>query len=85
MMCQNSFQYLLALLLPIASSWEGLRLFAMKNPPLPSFLDGIGNGLGYSVVLLAVGFFVSCWVQASYLALRSWPWLLRVGGISLTV
>ena len=31
--------------------------FAMKNPPLPSFLDGIGNGLGYSVVLIAVGFF----------------------------
>jgi len=31
--------------------------FAMKNPPLPSFLDGIGNGLGYSVVLLVVGFF----------------------------
>ena len=28
--------------------------FAMKNPPLPSFLDGVGNGLGYSVVLLAV-------------------------------
>lgn len=28
--------------------------FAMKNPPLPSFLDGIGNGLGYSVILLAV-------------------------------
>ena len=31
--------------------------FAMKNPVLPSFLDGIGNGLGYSVVLLFVGFF----------------------------
>ncbi len=31
--------------------------FAMKNPPLPSFLDGIGNGLGYSVVLIVVGFF----------------------------
>lgn len=28
--------------------------FAMKNPPIPSFLDGLGNGLGYSVVLLAV-------------------------------
>lgn len=28
--------------------------FAMKNPPLPSFLDGVGNGLGYSVVLLMV-------------------------------
>lgn len=31
--------------------------FAMKNPPWESFLDGIGNGLGYSVVLLAVAFF----------------------------
>ncbi|TXS92989.1 NADH:ubiquinone reductase (Na(+)-transporting) subunit D [Parahaliea maris] len=31
--------------------------YAMKNPPIPSFLDGIGNGLGYSVVLLVVGFF----------------------------
>ena len=30
--------------------------FAMKNPPLPSFLDGLGNGLGYSFVLLVVGF-----------------------------
>lgn len=29
--------------------------FAMKNPPLPSFMDGIGNGLGYSVLLLALG------------------------------
>lgn len=31
--------------------------FAMKNPPLMSFFDGIGNGLGYSLVLLTVGFF----------------------------
>ncbi|KFZ28269.1 MULTISPECIES: NADH:ubiquinone reductase (Na(+)-transporting) subunit D [Pseudidiomarina] len=30
--------------------------FAMKSPPGLSFLDGIGNGLGYSVVLLTVGF-----------------------------
>lgn len=30
--------------------------YAMKNPPVPSFLDGIGNGLGYSVLLLALGF-----------------------------
>jgi Na+-transporting NADH:ubiquinone oxidoreductase subunit D len=28
--------------------------FAMQNPPIPSFFDGIGNGLGYSVVLLFV-------------------------------
>jgi len=31
--------------------------FAMKNPPGLSFLDGIGNGLGYSIVLLLVAFF----------------------------
>jgi Na+-transporting NADH:ubiquinone oxidoreductase subunit D len=29
--------------------------FAMKNPPWLSFLDGIGNGIGYSLVLLTVG------------------------------
>ncbi len=31
--------------------------FAMQNPPVDSFLDGIGNGLGYSLILLIVGFF----------------------------
>ncbi len=31
--------------------------FAMKNSPGMSLLDGIGNGLGYSIVLLLVGFF----------------------------
>ena len=30
--------------------------FAMKNPPLISALDGIGNAIGYSVILLVVGF-----------------------------
>ena len=33
-----------------------LEAFAMSHPPLPSFLDGIGNGLGYSVVLVTLGF-----------------------------
>ncbi len=32
-----------------------LEAYAMSNPPLSSFLDGIGNGLGYSAMLLAVG------------------------------
>jgi Na+-transporting NADH:ubiquinone oxidoreductase subunit D len=30
--------------------------YAMKNPVGVSFLDGIGNGLGYGVVLMTVGF-----------------------------
>ena len=31
--------------------------YAMKNPPLMSFFDGIGNGLGYSIVLVFVAAF----------------------------
>jgi Na+-transporting NADH:ubiquinone oxidoreductase subunit D len=30
--------------------------YAMQNPPMASFLDGIGNGLGYALVLLLVAF-----------------------------
>ncbi|MGL5046950.1 MAG: NADH:ubiquinone reductase (Na(+)-transporting) subunit D, partial [Shewanella sp.] len=29
--------------------------YAMKTPPMMSFMDGIGNGLGYGAILLAVG------------------------------
>ncbi len=31
--------------------------FAMQNPPLLSFFDGIGNGLGYSAMLIVLGVF----------------------------
>ncbi|MEE0267931.1 MAG: NADH:ubiquinone reductase (Na(+)-transporting) subunit D [Bacteroidales bacterium] len=34
-----------------------LEAFALANKPLPSLLDGIGNGLGYAVILIIVGFF----------------------------
>jgi Na+-transporting NADH:ubiquinone oxidoreductase subunit D len=30
--------------------------YAMKNPPLMSFIDGAGNGLGYSLILVMVAF-----------------------------
>ncbi|MDF0604723.1 NADH:ubiquinone reductase (Na(+)-transporting) subunit D [Neisseriaceae bacterium TC5R-5] len=30
--------------------------YAMKSPPLASFMDGVGNGLGYGVILLTVAF-----------------------------
>ncbi len=30
--------------------------YAMSNPPVSSFLDGIGNGLGYSFILMTVSF-----------------------------
>ena len=34
-----------------------LEAFAMANKPWPSFLDGVGNGIGYAVILVIVGFF----------------------------
>ncbi|MDE5733679.1 MAG: NADH:ubiquinone reductase (Na(+)-transporting) subunit D [Duncaniella sp.] len=34
-----------------------LEAFAMANKPWPSFLDGVGNGIGYSLVLIITGFF----------------------------
>ena len=33
-----------------------LEAFAMSNPPLPSLCDGVGNGLGYSIILIILGF-----------------------------
>ncbi len=34
-----------------------LEAFAMGNKPWPSFLDGIGNGIGYTIILVIVAFF----------------------------
>lgn len=34
-----------------------LEAFALGNKPWPSFLDGIGNGIGYAIILVIVAFF----------------------------
>ena len=34
-----------------------LEAFALSNKPWPSFLDGVGNGLGYAIILIIVAFF----------------------------
>ena len=34
-----------------------LEAFALQNRPWPSFLDGVGNGLGYAIILIIVAFF----------------------------
>lgn len=33
-----------------------LEAFAMSNKPLPSLLDGLGNGIGYGIILIVIGF-----------------------------
>ena len=53
--------------------------FAMKNPPVVSFLDGIGNGLGYSVVLIIVGSIRELFGSGSLLGIQILP-LISNGG-----
>ena len=53
--------------------------YAMKSPPLMSFLDGIGNGLGYSVVLLTVGFIRELFGKGSLFGVDIIP-LVQTGG-----
>ena len=47
--------------------------FAMKNTPMVSFLDGIGNGLGYSFILLTVGFFRELFGSGKLLGMQVMP------------
>ena len=53
--------------------------FAMKNPPIPSFMDGIGNGLGYSVVLIFVAFWRELLGEGSLMGFQILP-LATEGG-----
>jgi len=53
--------------------------YAMKEPPLMSFLDGIGNGIGYGAMLMAVAFFRELLSKGSLFDVQIMP-LLRDGG-----
>lgn len=53
--------------------------FAMKNDPKMSFLDGVGNGLGYGVILLVVGFFRELFGSGQLFGYTVMP-LTREGG-----
>ncbi len=53
--------------------------FALKNPPLPSFWDGLGNALGYSVILLVVGFIRELFGSGSLFGVQIFA-LARDGG-----
>ena len=50
-----------------------LEAFAMQNGPWASFLDGIGNGLGYAVILVIVGFVRELLGSGSLLGIKVLP------------
>ncbi len=53
--------------------------FAMQNPPLLSFWDGIGNGLGYSTMLVALGVIRELFGAGKLLGVEILP-LIKDGG-----
>lgn len=59
--------------------------FAMSNPPIASFIDGIGNGLGYGFVLMFVSFFRELFGSGSLFGMQVFPlagdggWYIRNG------
>ncbi|MCG9596591.1 NADH:ubiquinone reductase (Na(+)-transporting) subunit D [Vibrio sp. Isolate25] len=53
--------------------------FAMKSAPMPSLIDGIGNGLGYGFVLITVGFFRELFGSGKLFGLEVLP-LVSNGG-----
>ena len=57
-----------------------LEAFAMHNKPWPSFLDGIGNGLGYGLVLVIVGFFRELLGSGSLMGYKVIPQCVYVAG-----
>ena len=50
-----------------------LEAFAMQNKPWPSFLDGIGNGLGYAMILIIVAFFREFFGSGALLGIQVIP------------
>lgn len=63
--------------------------FAMSNPPIASFIDGIGNGLGYTLVLMSVAFVRELFGSGSLFGIEVLPlttnggWYLRNGMLVL--
>lgn len=53
--------------------------FAMKEPPFKALLDGLGNGLGYSAILLSVGFIRELFGSGSLFGVQIMP-LVTDGG-----
>jgi len=50
-----------------------LEAFALGNKPWPSFLDGLGNGMGYGLILIVVAFFRELFGSGTLLGMRIIP------------
>ena len=59
-----------------------VEAFALGNKPWASFLDGIGNGLGYALILVTIAFFRELFGSGCLLGFRIIPesWYINEGG-----
>ena len=59
-----------------------VEAYALGNKPWDSFLDGIGNGLGYAAILLIVAFFRELFGSGSLFGIQIIPdsWYIANGG-----
>ncbi|MBQ8437986.1 MAG: NADH:ubiquinone reductase (Na(+)-transporting) subunit D [Alistipes sp.] len=59
-----------------------VEAYALGNKPLDSFLDGIGNGLGYAAILLIVAFFRELFGSGTLFGVQISPqsWYIAEGG-----
>lgn len=59
-----------------------VEAFALGNKPWPAFLDGIGNGLGYGLILVIVAFFRELFGSGTLLGYQIVPesWYIANGG-----
>lgn len=60
-----------------------LEAFALGNKPWPSFLDGVGNGAGYAIILIIVGFFRELLGSGTLLGVQMVPdWMYEAGYVN---
>ena len=59
-----------------------VEAFALGNGPWASFLDGIGNGLGYGLILVIIAFFRELFGAGTLYGIRIFPesWYIAEGG-----
>ena len=59
-----------------------IEAFALANKPIPSFLDGIANGMGYGIILVAIAFFRELFGSGTLMGVQIVPesWYVANGG-----